>query len=187
MQRPPGNLIELEGRLYQVTKHQHTHGHGRQLGNVQLELRDVQSRTKLHERRRPSDLVEVVRLNGRAYQFLYKDEEGLLQLMDPTSFEQIAVYPELFGDSAAFLAPGTELSINYTDDGQPVSGEMPATVELKVVEADPYARGDSATSSYKQCRLEGGAKIGVPPFVQTGDTVIVDTAEGAFVKRANAS
>ena len=53
--------------------------------------------------------------------------EGLLQLMDPTSFEQIAVYPELFGDSAAFLAPGTELSINYTDDGQPVSGESPVT------------------------------------------------------------
>lgn len=64
---------------------------------------------------------------------------------------------------------------------------MPATVELKVAEADPYARGDSATSSYKQCRLEGGAKIGVPPFVQTGDTVIVDTAEGTFVKRAYAS
>ncbi|BDA42194.1 Elongation factor P [Coccomyxa sp. Obi] len=182
-----GNLIELEGRLYQVTKHQHTHGHGRQLGNVQLELRDIQSRTKLQERRRPSDLLEVVRLNGRAFQFLYKDEEGLLQLMDPQSFEQIAVSPELFGDAAAFLAPGASLSINYTDDGQPISGELPATVELKVVEADPYARGDSATSSYKQCRLEGGARIGVPPFVQVGDTVVVDTAEGTFVKRGAGS
>lgn len=60
-------------------------------------------------------------------------------------------------------------------------------MDLEVVEADPYARGDSATSSYKQCRLESGARIGVPPFVEVGDTVVVDTTEGTFVKRGTAS
>lgn len=68
-----------------------------------------------------------------------------------------------------------------TGDG---AGELPPTVQLKVVEADPYAKGDSATTSYKQCKLESGASLGVPPYVQVGDVVVVDTSEGTFIKRA---
>ena len=64
-----------------------------------------------------------------------------------------------------------------------VAGELPPTVELRVTEADPYAKGDSATSSYKQCTLEGGARVAVPPFVGAGDSVIVDTRDGTFVRR----
>ena len=151
MQVRTGNVLDIDGRLFHVLKHEHTVGRGRQLGNVQLELRDVLSKTKQQERRRPDDMVDVVRLEAQQYQYLYTEgawgcplssiqglqllachgslsalwmlAEGQAQLMSPDTFEQTAVPEEMFGDAAAFLAPDMRITLNCADDGQPLSGE----------------------------------------------------------------
>ena len=102
--------------------------------------------------------------------------------MDPESFEQVAVSKDIFGPAAGFLAEGGEVILNY-HEGTIVSGGLPPTVTLKVAEASPHMKGEAQAPQYKPAVLETGATITVPPFVVAGDSVIVDTATGTFVKR----
>eukprot|EP00887_Chlorella_sp_A99_P006266 scaffold3.g6266.t1 len=191
-----GNVIELNGRLLQVLSFDKK-AMGRQLGNVQLELRDIVTKAKHPLKLRPYDAVEVARLEGRKFQFLYA-EGSVMHCMDPESFEQVSVDAEVFGDQAAFLseargrAPGCVrsawsgllLELNFYD-GSPVTAELPAQVELVVEEVAPTMRGETAAPSYKPAVLAGGLKLKVPPFVGPGERVVVDTSSGEFVRRAS--
>jgi elongation factor P len=167
----------------QVLKQAHAHGTGRQLGNVQLELRDILTKSKHPLKLRPSDMVDVVRLDDKKYQFLYQ-EDDVLHCMDPESFEQLSIDKDLLEKSAlGFLAEGGDVILSF-HDGSPVGGALPTTVVLKIAEASPHLKGEAQAPQYKPAVLETGATISVPPFVVAGDSVIVDTAEGKFVKRA---
>ncbi|KAL4536780.1 hypothetical protein Ndes2437B_g06184 [Nannochloris sp. 'desiccata'] len=179
-----GNILDIDGRLMQVLKQAHAQGTGRQLGNVQLELRDILNKSKHPLRLRPSDMVDVVRLDEKKYQFLYQ-EDNVLHCMDPNSFEQVAVGKDLLDKTAlSFLAEGGSVILSF-HDGSPVSAAVPQIVQLKVAEASPHLKGEAQAPQYKPAILETGATISVPPFVVAGDAVVVDTIEGKFMKRAS--
>jgi len=177
-----GNMLEVEGKLMHVIKAAHTQGSGRQLGNVQLELRDAISRSKHPLRLRPGDPVTVVHLEDKKFQFLYHEGENM-HLMDPRSFEQVAIDRHVLGEQAtAYLCEGGEVLLSF-HEGIAVSATLPAAVTLKVMEAAPHVKGETAAPQYKPAVLETGATVSVPPFVNSGDSITVDTATGNFVKR----
>ena len=157
-----GNILEVDGKLMQVIKCSHTQGTARQLGNVQLELRDVLTRSKHPMRLRPGDAVFAVRLEDRPFQFLYQ-EDAVLHCMDPQTFEQVAVERDLLGEAARFLKEGGALTLCF-HDGAAVAGSLPSIVTLKVAEAAPHLKGETSAPQYQPAVLETGVKVQVPPL-----------------------
>jgi elongation factor P len=138
--------------------------------------------TKLNERFRAAETVERVRLDEQVYQFLYEEGEQL-NLMDQESFEQLVIDKGLLGDRAAFLQEGMALTV-LSYDSRPLMVSLPDTVVLEVVEADPVVKGQTAAASYKPAMLENGVRIMVPPHIETGTRVVVNTTEASYVERA---
>jgi len=176
----PGNVIEHRNRLWRAIRIQHTQP-GKGGAYLQVELKDLRDGTKLNERFRSSEDVERVRLDEKSYQFLYKDGEQYT-FMDNESFEQTTLPADMIGEPAAFLQEGMTVTV-MSHEGEPISVALPDTVVMRVVEADPVVRGQTASSSYKPAKLETGITIQVPPFVQVGDRVRVDTSEGKYLER----
>jgi elongation factor P len=176
-----GNVIEHQGRLWRAVKVQHV-----SMGNwrsfLQVELRELRDGTKLNERFRPSDALERAQLEEKNYQFLYKEGDQYT-FMDTETYDQITLSQEAIGEPALFLKDGMTVSVQ-SHDGRPLSVELPATVTMEVVEADPVVRGQTASSSYKPAKLENGVRILVPPHIAAGTRVVVNTADGSYVERA---
>ena len=139
--------------------------------------------TKLTERFRTQETVERVRLDEKEMQFLYM-EDGQATFMDNDSFEQVAVPRELIGDPADFLADGMICKVMLYE-GTALSVEMPPSVTMEVVEADPVVRGQTASSSYKPGKLENGRRVMIPPHIEAGTRIVVNTADGSY-RRAGA-
>ncbi len=177
----PGNIIEHKGRLWRAVKTQHTQP-GKGGAYLQVELKDIRDGTKLNERFRASEDVERVRLDQRDYQFLYA-EGDMLTFMDTDSYEQITVSGDLVGEPVAFLQEGMMVTIESFED-EPLNVQLPETVVMEVVEADPVVKGQTASSSYKPARLDNGVRIMVPPHIESGTRVVVNTADGSYVERA---
>ncbi len=177
----PGNILEHNSRLWVVTKTQHTQP-GKGGAYMQVEMKDIKTGTKTNERFRSSETVEKVFLDQRDYQFLYVDGDQLV-FMDNESFEQITMSTELLGDSLPFLVENMNVKID-TYEGTPVGIQLPLTVVLEIVEADAVVKGQTASSSYKPAVLSNGVKTLVPPFIESGTMVVVNTADGSYVERA---
>jgi elongation factor P len=177
----PGNIIEHQGRLWLAVKIQHTQP-GKGGAYLQVELKDIRSGTKLNERFRSSETVEKVRLDEVQYQFLYASDDELT-MMDMETFEQINVSSAMVGDAAPFLADGMMVTVNLYEE-QPVSVTLPDTVIVEIVEADPVVKGQTASSSYKPAKLANGLKIMVPPHIESGTRVVVNTSDATYVERA---
>ena len=177
----PGNIIEHQGRLWVAVKIQHTQP-GKGGAYLQVELKDIRSGTKLNERFRSSETVEKVRLDEVQYQFLYAGDDELT-MMDMETFEQMNVSSAMVGDALPFLADGMMVTVNLYE-GQPVSVTLPDTVVVEIVEADPVVKGQTASSSYKPAKLANGLKIMVPPHIESGTKVVVNTADATYVERA---
>jgi elongation factor P len=176
-----GNVMEFRGKLWAVAKAQHiTPGKGGAF--VQVELRDVRVGTKLNERFRSGETVERVRIDDHDYQFLFGDDTTLT-FMDEQTFEQITVDRELIGEAAGFLQDGMKVIIS-SYEGSPVGVELPQTVTLRIDEADPVVKGQTASSSYKPAKLENGMRVMVPPHIEAGTRIVVNTADGSYVERA---
>jgi len=176
-----GNVMEFRGKLWAVAKAQHiTPGKGGAF--VQVELKDVRGGTKLNERFRSGETVERVRIDDHDYQFLFGDDTTLT-FMDEVTFEQVAVNRDLVGDAAGFLQDGMKVIIS-SYEGAPVSVELPQTVTLQITEADPVVKGQTASSSYKPAKLENGMRVMVPPHIESGTRIVVNTADGSYVERA---
>ncbi|KAB2835521.1 MAG: elongation factor P [Caedimonadaceae bacterium] len=177
----PGNIIEHNGRLWVAVKIQHTQP-GKGGAYLQVELKDIKSGTKLNERFRSSESVERVRLDEKDYQYLFAEGDHLT-FMDQETFEQIQVSASLLGDSLPFLIEGMTVSISsYEDDLVGVS--LPDTVVLSITQADPVIKGQTASASYKPAILENGVRIMVPPHIESGTRVVVNTSDGTYVERA---
>ncbi|MBV8093474.1 MAG: elongation factor P [Acetobacteraceae bacterium] len=176
-----GQVIEHEGRRWTVLKQQIiTPGKGGAF--IQVEMRDLKSGNKTNERWRTADTVE--RLMTEEKEFIYSYTEGAnMVLMDPQTYEQITVRLELLGDSAPFLQDDMHVTVDLVE-GEPVAVHLPPTVVLEVVEADPVVKGQTAASSYKPARLSNGVKTSVPPFIETGEKIVVKTEDGSYVERA---
>lgn len=177
----PGNVIEYRDSLWRAVKIQHTQP-GKGGAYLQVELRNLLTGSKLNERFRSSENVERVRLEEKSYQFLYRDDNHL-NFMDTETFDQISMDASLLGDALAFLQDGMEVIIESHEE-RPVSVRLPETVILEVVETEPVVKGQTAASSNKPAVLENGVRVMVPPFVDVGTKVVVNTDDGSYARRA---
>ena len=177
----PGNVLEHQNKLWLVLKREIVQP-GKGGAFTQIEIRDLRSGNKATERFRTQESVERVRLDEKEMQFLYM-EDGNATFMDNDTFEQVSVPRELIGDPADFLQDGMVCKV-MTYEGTPLSLEMPPSVVMEVVEADPVVRGQTASSSYKPGKLENGRRVMIPPFIETGTRIVINTADGSYVERA---
>jgi elongation factor P len=177
----PGNIIEHQGRLWRAVKTQHTQP-GKGGAYLQVELKDIRDGTKLNERFRSSETVERVRLDEHPYQFLFSAGDEYT-FMDQDTFEQITLNGDLIGDPAVFLQEGMIVTLE-SYEGSPISVELPETVTMRIVEADAVVKGQTASSSYKPAKLENGVRVMVPPHIESGTRIVVNTADSTYVERA---
>jgi elongation factor P len=176
-----GQVIEHEGRRWTVLKQQIiTPGKGGAF--IQVEMRDLKSGNKTNERWRTADTVERLMTEEKDYTYSYTDGANLV-LMDKESYEEAHIPRDLLGDAAPFLQDNMQVTVDLVE-GDPVGIHLPPTVVLEVVEADPVVRGQTAASSYKPAKLSNGVKTSVPPFVETGERIVVKTEDGSYVERA---
>lgn len=177
----PGNVVDHNGKLWIVTKYEIMQP-GKGASVIQVEMRAVKGGNKDNVRFRTQEMVEKMRMDSAEYQFLYEDADGC-HFMNQTNYEQIQLSKELIGAPAAFLQEGMICTVESIE-GDPVSVQIPDTVVLEIVEADPVVKGQTASSSYKPAKLSNSVKIMVPPFIESGTRVVVKTEDGSYVERA---
>jgi elongation factor P len=175
-----GLVIRFNGDLHQIVEWRH-HKPGKGGAMVQTKLRNMRTGASFENRFRPSENVDVVRIERRKYQFLYPEGDALC-FMDQETYEQIHVQKELFGNSVQFLKEGEVCDV-LLDGETAISGEMPINVALEVTETEPGLRGDTAQGGSKKATVETGAIITVPLFIEQGDILKVDTRTGAYLER----
>ena len=178
----PGNVIQHNGSLWAVAKLQHVKP-GKGGAFAQVELKNLLNGSKLNERFRSSETVERVRLEQNDYQFLY-EADGMLVFMNTDSYEQIELQSDFVGERMAFLQDGMMVVVE-SHEGRPIGVRLPDQVTLEVSETEPVVKGQTAASSNKPAMLENGVRIMVPPFVEAGDKILVDTNEVTYIKRAD--
>lgn len=177
----PGMILEIDGGLWRVMKTQHvTPGKG--VACMQVEMRNVETGTKNNTRFNSTERVERVTLSQRPMQFLY-EEGGTYHFMDMETYEQLALGEELLEQAKPYLLPEMEVVVEMYGD-KPLNVQLPKTVELTVVECDAAIKGQTATGSYKPAVLETGAAIMVPPYLEAGTKVKVNTEDGSYIERA---
>ena len=177
----PGNVTEHTGRLALAVKtHHRKPGKGGTLPPV--ELKERRHCTKLNERFRSSETIERVRLEQKDYQFLFADGEDYT-FMDQETYDQITLNVDLVGEEQAkFLQDGMVVTIESFEE-EPISVMLPDTVVMEVVEADAVVKGQTASSSYKPAVVDNGVRVMVPPYIETGTKIVVNTADATFVER----
>ena len=176
----PGMIIEHKNDLWSVLKAQHVKP-GKGGAFNQVELKSVKRGTKLNERFRSSDSVERAVLDEKKFNFLYEDENSC-HFMNQTDFEQIAINKSLLGEKNKLLKENMEVDVQFYED-MPLSVELPTSVELEIDVTDAAIKGQTASSSYKPATLTNGIKIQVPPFIESGDEVIIDTRTIEYIKK----
>ena len=176
----PGMVIEHKEDLWSVLKAQHVKP-GKGGAFNQVELKSIKKGTKLNERFRSSDSIERAILDDRKFNFLYEDEKNC-HFMEQTNFEQIQINKSLLGEKKKLLKENMEVNVQFHDD-QPLSIELPSSVELKIETTDAAIKGQTASSSYKPATLENGIKIMVPPFINSEDKILLDTRTLEYIKK----
>jgi elongation factor P len=176
-----GHVVDYNNKLWAVLKSEIMIP-GKGAAVVQVEMRDVRTGVKTNVRFRTQETIERVQLMDHEMQFLFNTDDEYT-FMDQSSFEQIAVAKDIIGDPVIFLQEGMVCNVQ-TYEGKALSVELPATVILEITEADPVVKGQTASSSYKPAKLSNGAKILVPPFVEAGTRVVVNTSDGSYIERA---
>lgn len=175
-----GNVIEFRGELYRVTDAVHvTPGKGSAM--MQVKMKRLSDGTNAEHRFRPDEAVEKATVITKEYQYLYRDG-NLFYFMDLETYEQIHLDTEMLGDAEYYLLPETIVQIQFYE-GQPIGVELPPAVELKVTETEPSLKGATVSSSYKPATVETGLVVQVPPFINIGDVIRVDTRDGKYLDR----
>ncbi len=175
-----GMLLEYKNDLWQVLKTQHVKP-GKGGAFAQVEMKSVNKNTKLNERFRSNETVEKASLEETTFNYLYSDEINYF-FMDPKSFEQIEIKKEMIGEKGKFLIENLEVSVSFYNEN-PISIELPNQVKCKIDKTDVALKGQTVSSSYKPATLNNGLNIQVPPFIEVGDEVIVDTRNLEYVKK----
>jgi elongation factor P len=178
----PGNVIEHNGGLWAAVKTNAVKP-GKGGAFNQVELKNLIDGTKLNERFRASETVERVRLEQKDFQYLYEQGE-MLVFMDNESYEQLELQKDFVGDRAAFLQDGMMVTVELYEE-KPIGISLPDQVTLAIVEADPVVKGQTAASSYKPAVMENGVRVMVPPFIEAGERILVDTNEISYIRRAD--
>jgi elongation factor P len=177
----PGSVIEHDGSLWVAVKSQ-TVKPGKGPAYNQVELKNLIDGRKLNNRFGTDERVEAAEILRRDFQFLYK-EGDMLVFMNTDTYEQISLAEDFVGERAAFLQDGMMVTLQLHGEA-PIGISLPQQVTLAITEAEPTIKGQTAASSYKPAILENGVRVMVPPFVTAGERIVVDTAEVAYVRRA---
>ena len=175
-------IIRYNGQLHRVVEFHH-HAPGNWRAMVMMKLKNIQTGKTIEDRVRAGAEIEIVRVDKRPMQFLYRDGETF-HFMDTESFEQLEIAQDLIGEPANFLKDGEMADVLFFDDNKIMGIEVPFFVTLKVTEASTALRGDTATNITKPVTLETGAVVQVPAFVNEGDLIRVDTRTGEYLERA---
>ena len=175
-----GMLLEFKNDLWQVLKTQHVKP-GKGGAFAQVEMKSMNKNTKLNERFRSSETVEKASLEETNFNFLYEDEKNYF-FIDPKSFEQIEIKKDIVGDKGKLLTENLEVSVSFYNEA-PISVDLPNQVTCKIESTDVALKGQTASSSYKPAVLDSGINIQVPPFIDSGDKVIVDTRTMEYIKK----
>ena len=176
----PGMIIEHKNDLWSVLKAQHVKP-GKGGAFNQVELKSVKKGTKLNERFRSNDTIERAILDDKKFSFLYDDKNNC-HFMDQTNFEQIQISKSLVGEKSKLLKENMEVNVQFYED-QALSVNLPSSVELTIEITDAAIKGQTASSSYKPATLKNGIKITVPPFIKSGDKIVLDTRTLEYIKK----
>ena len=175
-----GMLLEYKNDLWQVLKTQHVKP-GKGGAFAQIEMKSINKNTKLNERFRSSETVEKASLEETKYNYLYEDEKNYF-FIEPKSFEQIEIRKNIVGEKGKLLVENLQVSISFYNDIA-ISVELPNQVTCKIKVTDAALKGQTVSSSYKPATLENGLSIQVPPFIEAGDEIIVDTRTLEYIKK----
>ena len=175
-----GMLIEYKNDLWQVLKTQHVKP-GKGGAFAQVEMKSVNKNTKLNERFRSSESVEKASLDETKFNYLY-DDESQYHFMNPQSYEQISIKKEIIGEKGKMLIENLEVSISFYNE-KPLTVELPNQVTCTIETTDVALKGQTVSSSYKPAVLDNGINIQVPPFIESGDKIIVDTRTMEYIKK----
>jgi|TARA_B110001452_G_scaffold229557_1_gene205492 elongation factor P len=175
-----GMLLEYKNDLWQVLKTQHVKP-GKGGAFAQVEMKSVNKNTKLNERFRSSESVEKASLEETNFNYLYKDENNYF-FMDPKTFEQVEIKKEIVGEKGKLLSENLEVTVSFYNENA-ISIELPNQVTCKIESTDVALKGQTASSSYKPATLNNGLNIQVPPFIESGDDVVIDTRNLEYIKK----
>lgn len=178
----PGMVINHNGELYSIYKAEHrTPGNLRAF--VQAKMRQLRTGAIADHRFRSTDNVERAVIDETDMQYLYSDGDSY-HFMNTANYEQVHLHKDVVGDRANYLVPEVVIKVEYYE-GRPIDIALPQTVDLKIVDTEPGIKGGSATNVTKPATLETGLVVNVPPFINAGETIRVDTSEGTYLERVN--
>jgi elongation factor P len=176
-----GMLVKIEQDLFRVLELQHvTPGNLR--GFVRVKFRNIRTGSLSDQKLRSEDTLDRATLEEREMQYLYKDGDSF-HFMDTANYEQSHISGEVLGESVNYLMPESTIKVEFYGS-EPVGIELPPTVDLKVEDTAPGIKGATASAQVKPARLETGLVVQVPPFVNTGDMIRVNTETGEYLSRA---
>tara|TARA_B100001057_G_scaffold394708_1_gene403968 strand:- start:139 stop:699 length:561 start_codon:yes stop_codon:yes gene_type:complete len=175
-----GMLLEYKNDLWQVLKTQHVKP-GKGGAFAQVEMKSVGKNTKLNERFRSSETVEKASLEEIDFNYLYDDEANYI-FMNPKTFDQIEIKKDIVGEKGKLMTENLEVKVSFHNES-PISVELPNQVNCKIETTDVALKGQTVSSSYKPATLDNGLSIQVPPFIDSGDEVIVDTRTLEYIKK----
>ena len=175
-----GMLLEFKNDLWQVLKTQHVKP-GKGGAFAQVEMKSVGKNTKLNERFRSSETVEKASLEETDFNYLYEDENNYI-FMNPKTYDQIEIKKDIVGEKGKLMTENLEVTVSFYNDS-PISIELPNQVICKIETTDVALKGQTVSSSYKPATLDNGLNIQVPPFIESGDEVIIDTRNFEYIKK----
>ena len=175
-----GMIIEHNNDLWEVLRTQHVKP-GKGGAFNQVELKSINKNTKLNERFRSNDTIEKAILDEKKYNFLFEDSENY-HFMDQVSYEQILIKKSKIGEKGKLLKENTEVTISFYDDN-PLSVDLPITINCKIISTDASLKGQTVSSSYKPAIIENNVKIQVPPFIEADDKILIDTRTLEYIKK----
>ena len=175
-----GMLLEYKNDLWQVLKTQHVKP-GKGGAFAQVEMKSVNKNTKLNERFRSSETVEKASLEEINFNYLYEDEQNYF-FMDPKTFEQTEIKKEIVGQKGKLLTENLEVTLSFYNEN-PLSVDLPNQVACRIESTDVALKGQTVSSSYKPAKLKNGLNIQVPPFIESGDEILIDTRDLKYIKK----
>ena len=176
-----GNVVELDGKLYAVLKAENFHP-GKGTPTTSVDMRRISDGVKVAERWRTTEMVEKATVDEREYDYLYSDGEGH-HFMEPASYEQIAVHPDVVGEDDVFLTESIKVDLR-TYEGAAIAMELPMRVTVEVMETEPVTKGQTASSSYKPAICSNGIRVMVPPHIGPGTRIIINPEDRSYQERA---
>ena len=175
-----GMLLEYKNDLWQVLKTQHVKP-GKGGAFAQVEMKSLNKNTKLNERFRSSETVEKASVEENLFNYLYEDDNNYF-FIDTKTFEQLEIKKSILGEKGKLLTENLEVSISFFDNS-PISVDLPNQIQCKIENTDAALKGQTVSSSYKPAILSNGLNIQVPPFIESGDEIIVDTRSLEYIKK----